>query len=138
MRTDWYVMGVNFSNLRGRDFERRYRANQSRIGAGTNCALPRWPFSPSLDGACETHGPWPFPRCPQEPGPYSFFAIGLKMIDTEQLGRLAETYSTQADYRRHMAEEPDGAFDELWVLLAAAWTELAEETKARSRGSRPN
>ena len=54
------------------------------------------------------------------------------MIDTEQLGRLAETYSTQADYCRHMAEEPDGAFDELWVLLATAWTELAEETKARS------
>jgi hypothetical protein len=31
-----------------------------------------------------------------------------------------------------MAEEPDGAFDECWVLLAAAWTELAEKTKARS------
>ena len=39
---------------------------------------------------------------------------------------------TQADYCRHMAEEPGGAFDESWVLLAAAWTELAEETKARS------
>jgi hypothetical protein len=32
-----------------------------------------------------------------------------------------------------MAEEPDGAaFDESWALLAAAWTKLAEETKARS------
>ena len=31
-----------------------------------------------------------------------------------------------------MAEEPDGAFDEPWVLLAAAWTKLADETKARS------
>ena len=46
--------------------------------------------------------------------------------------------STQADYCRHMAEESDGAFDEPWVLLAAAWTELAQETKARSRGSRPS
>ena len=58
------------------------------------------------------------------------------MIDTEQLDRLAETCSTQADYCRHMAEEPDGAaaFDESWswALLAAAWTKLAEETKARS------
>ena len=54
------------------------------------------------------------------------------MIDTEQLDRLAETFSTQADYCRHMAEEPDGAFDEPWVLLAAAWTKLADETKARS------
>ena len=60
------------------------------------------------------------------------------MIDTEQLDRLAETFSTQADYCRHMAEEPGGAFDEPWVLLAVAWTELAEETKARSRGSRPS
>ena len=55
------------------------------------------------------------------------------MTDTEQLDRLAETYSTQADYCRHMAEEPDGALDEPRVLLAAAWTKLAEETKARSR-----
>ena len=54
------------------------------------------------------------------------------MTDTEQLGRLAETYSTQADYCRHMAEEQGDAFDEPWVLLAAAWTELAKETKARS------
>jgi len=54
------------------------------------------------------------------------------MTDTEQLDRLAETYSTQADYCRHMAEEPDGAFDESWVLLATAWTKLAQETKARS------
>ena len=65
------------------------------------------------------------------------FAIGPTMTDTEQLDRLAETYSTQADYCRHMAEEPGGAFDEPWVLLAA-WTELAEETKARSRASRPS
>jgi len=54
------------------------------------------------------------------------------MTDTEQLDRLVETYSKQADYCRHMAEEPDGAFDESWVLLATAWTKLAQETKARS------
>jgi hypothetical protein len=52
------------------------------------------------------------------------------MTDTEDFDRLAETYSTQADYCRHMVEEPDGALDEPRVLLAAAWT---EETKARSR-----
>ena len=46
------------------------------------------------------------------------------MTDTEQLDRLAETYSTQADGR--------GVIDEPWVLLAAAWTKLADETKARS------
>ena len=62
----------------------------------------------------------------------------MNQIDADRLDERAETYSTQADYCRHMAEEPDGAFDELWVLLASAWTELAEETKARSRGSRPN
>ena len=60
------------------------------------------------------------------------------MTDTDHFDRLAETYSTQADYCRHMAEEQGDAFDEPWVLLAAAWTELAEETKARSRGSRPS
>ena len=54
------------------------------------------------------------------------------MTDTDHFDSLAETYSTQADYCRHMAEEPDGAFDEPWVLLAAAWTKLADETKARS------
>ena len=62
----------------------------------------------------------------------------MNQIDADHFDRLAETYSTQADYCRHMAEEPGGAFDESWVLLAAAWTELAEETKARSRESRPN
>jgi hypothetical protein len=60
------------------------------------------------------------------------------MTDADQFDRLAETYSTQANYCRHMAEGTGAAFDEPWALLAAAWTELAEETKARSRGSQPN
>jgi hypothetical protein len=60
------------------------------------------------------------------------------MTDTEDFDRLAETYRTQADYCRHMAGEPNGAFDEPWVLLAAAWTELADVTKSRSPGSRPS
>ena len=46
----------------------------------------------------------------------------------------AETYSTQAD---HCRREAEGPLDP-WALLAAAWTKLAEETKARSRGSRPD
>jgi hypothetical protein len=55
------------------------------------------------------------------------------MTDTDHFDTFAETCRTQADYCRHMAEEPDGAaFDESWALLAAAWTKLAEETKARS------
>jgi hypothetical protein len=54
------------------------------------------------------------------------------MTDADHLDRLAETYSTQADYCRHMAEEPSDALDEPWVLLAVAWTKLAEEAKARS------
>jgi len=100
------------------------------------------PFSPSLDGARIgdlTAGPGltPFPPKARSRGPLPF-AIGPTMTDADHFDRLAETYSTQADYCRHMAEEPDGAFDEPWVLLAAAWTELAEETKARSRGSRPS
>jgi hypothetical protein len=54
------------------------------------------------------------------------------MTDTEHLDTLADTYSTQADYCRLMAEESGSAFDEPWMLLAAAWTKLAEKTKARS------
>jgi len=42
--------------------------------------------------------------------------------------------STQAD---HCRREAEGPLDP-WALLAAAWTELAEETKGRSRGSRPS
>ena len=44
----------------------------------------------------------------------------------------AETYSTQAD---HCRREAEGPLDP-WALLEAAWTKLAEETKARSGGSR--
>jgi hypothetical protein len=44
----------------------------------------------------------------------------------------SRTYSTQADYCHDMAEALGGTFDEPWALLAAAWTKLAEETKARS------
>jgi hypothetical protein len=51
----------------------------------------------------------------------------------DSFDELAEVYSTQADYCRHEAEGPGGAFDESWVLLAMAWTKLAEETKARSQ-----
>jgi hypothetical protein len=57
----------------------------------------------------------------------------MKQINAVRLDELAEAYSTQADYCRGMAEESGGTFDEPWVLLAAAWTKLAEETKARSR-----
>jgi hypothetical protein len=56
------------------------------------------------------------------------------MTDTDHFDRLAETYSTQAD---HCRREAEGPLDP-WALLAAAWTKLAEETKARSRGSRPS
>ena len=57
----------------------------------------------------------------------------MNQIDAARLDELAEAYTTQADYCHHMAEGPGGTFDEPWVLLAAAWTKLAEETKARSR-----
>ena len=60
------------------------------------------------------------------------------MTNTDDFDTLAEAYSTHADYCRHKAEGAGGAFDDPWVLLAAAWTELAKETKARSRESRPS
>jgi hypothetical protein len=43
-----------------------------------------------------------------------------------------DEYSTQAEYCRQKAERTGGAFDESWVLLAMAWTKLADEAKARS------
>ena len=61
------------------------------------------------------------------------------MTDTEHFDSLAETYSTQADYCRHMAEEPGGAFDEPWVLLAVAMR--ARQSRRRSSPtvfSKPN
>ena len=58
----------------------------------------------------------------------------MNQIDADRLDERAERYSTQADYCRREAEGPLDP----WALLAAAWTELAEETKARSRGSRPS
>ena len=57
----------------------------------------------------------------------------MNQIDADRFDELAEAYSTQADYCRHEAEGPLDP----WALLAAAWTKLAEETKARS-GSRPS
>jgi hypothetical protein len=58
----------------------------------------------------------------------------MNQIDADRLDERAERYSTQADDCRREAEGPLDP----WALLAAAWTELAEETKARSRGSRPS
>ena len=58
----------------------------------------------------------------------------MNQIDADRLDERAETYSTQADYCRREAEGPLDP----WALLAAAWTELAEKTKARSRGSQPS
>ena len=58
----------------------------------------------------------------------------MNQADADRLDERAETYSKQADYCRREAEGPLDP----WALLAAAWTELAEETKARSRGSRPS
>ena len=58
----------------------------------------------------------------------------MNQIDADRFDELAETYSTQADYCRREAEGPLDP----WALLAAAWTKLAEETKARSRGSQPS
>jgi hypothetical protein len=59
----------------------------------------------------------------------------MKQTDADRLDKLAEEYSTHADYCRDMAEGAVGAFEEEWVLLAAAWAKLAKEAKARSRPS---
>ena len=56
----------------------------------------------------------------------------MKKIDADRLDELAEEYSTHADHCRHMAESAPDAFREEWVRLAATWTRLAEETKAKS------
>jgi len=58
----------------------------------------------------------------------------MKQTDAERLEKLAEAYSTNADYCRHMAEivrNPSSKGH--WVRLAASWTSLAKEAKARSR-----
>ena len=52
----------------------------------------------------------------------------MNQIDADRFDELAENYSIQADYCRREAEGPL----DLWMLLATAWTKLAEETKARS------
>ena len=51
----------------------------------------------------------------------------MNQIDADRFDELAETYSTQAD---HCRREAEGPLDP-WALLAAAWTKLAEETKAK-------
>ena len=53
----------------------------------------------------------------------------MNQIDADRFDELAETYSTQAD---HCRREAEGPLDPR-ALLAAAWTKLADETKARSR-----
>ena len=58
----------------------------------------------------------------------------MNQIDADRFDERAETYSTQAD---HCRREAEGPLDP-WALLAVAWTKLAEETKARSRGSQPS
>jgi hypothetical protein len=47
--------------------------------------------------------------------------------------QFAEAYRALAEYCRHQAEGADDAAEEPWVLLAVAWTKLAEEIKGRSR-----
>ena len=60
----------------------------------------------------------------------------MKQTDAERLDKLAEEYRTHADYCRHMAEGTASlSFKDEWVRLAASWTKLADETKARSRPS---
>ena len=47
-----------------------------------------------------------------------------------------DEYRTHANYCRHMAEGTASlSFKDEWVRLAASWTKLADETKARSRPS---
>ena len=56
----------------------------------------------------------------------------MKQTDAERLEKLAEAYSTNADYFRHIAEivrNPSSKGH--WVRLAASWTTLAKEAKAR-------
>ena len=58
----------------------------------------------------------------------------MKPADAERFEKLAEAYSTNADYCRHMAEivrNPSSKGH--WVRLAASWTTLAKEAKVRSR-----
>jgi len=54
-------------------------------------------------------------------------------LPADRYGELAGAYSTLAEYCRRQAGEADDAVEEPWVLLAVAWTQLAEEVKARSR-----
>jgi len=54
--------------------------------------------------------------------------------DADRLDNLAEEYGAHADYCRYMAEVAANLpFKDEWVRLAASWTKLAEEAKARSQ-----
>jgi len=45
-----------------------------------------------------------------------------QQTNPERLDKLAEEYSTHADYCRHMAEEAvNPSFKEEWVVLAGTW-----------------
>ena len=58
----------------------------------------------------------------------------MKLTDAERLEKLAEAYSTNADYCRHMAEivrNPSSKGH--WVRLAGIWITLAAEVRERSR-----
>jgi hypothetical protein len=58
----------------------------------------------------------------------------MKQADVARLDKLAEEYSTHADYCRRMAEGAGNrSSKEDWVRLAAVWTTLAAEARARSR-----
>jgi len=58
----------------------------------------------------------------------------MKQTDAERLEKLAEAYSTNADYCRHMAEIARNPSSKgHLVRLAASWTTLAKEAKVRSR-----
>jgi hypothetical protein len=58
----------------------------------------------------------------------------MNQTDAERLDELAEEYSTNADYCRHMAKIVGNSSSKAhWVRLAESWTTLAKETKARSR-----
>jgi hypothetical protein len=58
----------------------------------------------------------------------------MNQADADRLDKLAKAYSTNADYCRHMAAGASNHSSKgHWVQLAASWTKLAEDAKARSR-----
>jgi len=56
-----------------------------------------------------------------------------QQTNPERLDKLAEEYSTHADYCRHMAEAASPSFKEEWARLAVSWTKLEDEAKGRSQ-----